>query len=93
MFVLTLTFLESSAKRLPQRRQQPPQPTTTDVLPKPKTIIQIVQCQCKSVCRRQICSCRRNQLACVELCEGTEMCDNDEYSCSHYAFLNCIFIP
>ena len=53
-------------------------PVTTEVLPAPQAIIQLVRCQCKSNCSTQRCSCNRNDLPCTELCLCDSECTNDE---------------
>lgn len=53
-------------------------PITTDVLPAPKAIIEMVRCQCKTECSSARCSCRAKNLPCTNLCQcGTE-CQNNE---------------
>ena len=55
-------------------------PVTTDVLPAPKAIIEIVRCRCRGDCSTARCSCRAKNLSCTDLCLcGTE-CQNDEAS-------------
>ena len=55
-------------------------PTTTDVLPAPKAIVEIVRCQCKADCSSAICSFRTKNLACTDLCQCGSQCQNDEDS-------------
>lgn len=53
-------------------------PVTTEVLPAPKAIIEMVRCQCNGNCLAQRCSCRAKSLPCTDLCLcGTE-CQNDQ---------------
>lgn len=55
-------------------------PVTTNILPAPKAIIEMVRCQCKTNCSSQRCSCRSKSLSCTDLCLcGTE-CENDSDS-------------
>ena len=42
-------------------------PHTTDDLPAPKTIIEMVNCHCKGNCSSQRCGCISHNLACIEL--------------------------
>ncbi len=44
-------------------------PVTTEVLPAPKTILEVVQCKCKSDCSSGRCSCRAKDLACTGMCQ------------------------
>ena len=53
-------------------------PVTTQVLPAPQAIIELVRCQCKTNYSTQRCSCRRNDLPCTELCSCDTECANDE---------------
>ena len=53
-------------------------PTTTDVLPAPKAVMEMVRCQCKINCVSQRCSCKAKELPCTELCMCSDLCDNDE---------------
>jgi len=55
-------------------------PTTTDVLPAPKAIIEMVRCQCKTDCSSQRCSCCAKNLTCTHLCMCSTSCENDEDS-------------
>ena len=41
-------------------------PTTTEVLPAPKAILEMVQCRCKSDCSSGRCSCKAKDLACTD---------------------------
>ena len=43
-------------------------PHTTDDLPAPKAITEMVNCHCKGNCSPQRCGCRSHNLACTELC-------------------------
>ena len=43
-------------------------PTTTNVPPAPKTIIEMVRCQCKGNCTSNRCSCKSNNSPCTYLC-------------------------
>ena len=52
-------------------------PTTTDVPPAPKAIIEMVRCQCKGNCTSNRCSCKSNNLPCTDLMCNTN-CENDE---------------
>ena len=53
-------------------------PTTTDVPPAPKAIIEMVRCQCKGNCTSNRCSCKSNNLPCTDLCMCNTHCENDE---------------
>ena len=55
-------------------------PTTTEVLPAPKAIVEMVRCQCKADCSSARCTCRTKNLACTDLCQCGNQCDNDEDS-------------
>ncbi len=55
-------------------------PTTTDILPAPKAVIEMVRCQCKGDCTSQRCSCKSNSLQCTDLCLCSTQCENDEES-------------
>ncbi len=55
-------------------------PTTTDILPAAKAIIEMVRCQCKTECSSQRCSCRAKNLTCTDLCMCSTSCQNDEDS-------------
>ena len=51
---------------------------TTDVLPAPKAIIEMVRCQCKTNCSSKRCSCRAASLPCTDLCNcDSDQCEND----------------
>ena len=55
-------------------------PVTTEVLPAPKAIIEMVRCQCRADCSTDRCSCRSNNLSCTDLCQCGTQCQNDEDS-------------
>ena len=57
-------------------------PVTTQVLPAPQAIIELVRCQCKTNCSTLKCSCRCNNLPYTELClcDTDGKCTNDEDS-------------
>jgi len=55
-------------------------PHTTDDLPAPKSIIEMVNCQCKGDCSSQRCGCRSHNLVCTDLCLCSTDCQNDEDS-------------
>ena len=56
---------------------------TTDDLPAPKAIIEMVICHCKGNCSSQRCGCRSHNLACTELCLCCTECQNDDdYNCN-----------
>ncbi len=62
------------------------QPTTTDVPPAPLAIVELVRYQCKAHCTTQRCSCRRNNLACTDLCLCGSDCENDvDYNAESHA--------
>ncbi len=52
-------------------------PTTTDVLPAPEAIVELVRCQCKGNCASNRCSCRFRDLPCTDLCLCSSQCEND----------------
>ena len=52
-------------------------PHTTDDLPAPKAIIEMVNCHCKGNCSSQRCGCISHNLACTELCLCSTECQND----------------
>ena len=53
-------------------------PTTTELLPAPEAIMEMVRCQCKTDCSSARCSCKSRELACTELCQCSADCQNDE---------------
>ena len=53
-------------------------PTTTEVLPAPDSIIEMVKYQCKKDCLSQRCS-RKLNLPCSDLCQCTTLHKNDDY--------------
>lgn len=55
-------------------------PVTTEVLPAPKAILELVQCKCKSDCSSGRCSCRTKDLACTDMCQCSSQCQNDDDS-------------
>ena len=58
-------------------------PHTTDDLPAPKAIIEMINCHCKGTCSSQRCGCRSHNLACTELCLCSTECRNDDdYNCN-----------
>ena len=58
-------------------------PHTTDDLPAPKTIIEMVNCHCKGNCSSQRGGCRSHNLPCTELCLCRTECQNgDDYNCN-----------
>ena len=58
-------------------------PHTTDYLPTPKAIIEMVNCHCKGNCSSQTCGCRSHNLACTERCLCSTKCQNDDdYNCN-----------
>ena len=58
-------------------------PHTTDDLPAPNAIIEMVNCHCKGNCSSQRCGCRSHNLACTELCLCSTECQNDDdYNCN-----------
>ena len=60
-----------------------PLPHTTDDLPAPKAIIEMVNCHCKGNCSSQRCGCRSHNLACTDLCLCSTECQNDDdYNCN-----------
>jgi len=55
-------------------------PMTTESLPAPEAIIEMVRCQCKADCSSHRCSCNSVELPCTELCQCSTDCQNDEDS-------------
>ena len=55
-------------------------PVTTEVLPAPAAIIEMVRCQCKTDCSRSRCSCKGKDMTCTNLCLCGTDCQNDEDS-------------
>ena len=55
-------------------------PTTTEVLPAPKAILEMVQCRCKSDCSSGRCSCKAKDLVCTDMCQCSSQCENDKVS-------------
>ena len=55
-------------------------PITTESLPAPEAIIEMVRCRCKKDCSSRRCSCKSNDLTCTELCLCNTDCQNDEDS-------------
>ena len=59
------------------------EPVRTDLPPAPDCVLQFIRCNCKSLknqCGTNICSCRKNGMACVDMCGGChgEGCKNAE---------------
>ncbi len=50
---------------------------TTDDLPPPKAIIEMVNCHCMGSCSSQRYGCRTHNIACIELCLCITDCQND----------------
>jgi len=57
-------------------------PHTTDDLPAPNAIIEMVSCHCKGDCSTRRCGCRSHNLACTDLCSCNTECQNDDDSLS-----------
>ena len=65
---------------------------TTDDLPAPKVIIEMIKCLCKRSCSSQRHGRRADNLACIELCLCSTKCQKDDYyncnalsdKCTHY---------
>lgn len=55
-------------------------PTTTEVLPAPKAIFEMMRCECKTDCSSAKCFCRTKNLVCTDLCQCGSHCQNDEDS-------------
>ena len=53
-------------------------PTTTDVPPAPKAIVEMGRCQCKGNCSSNRCSCKSGNLPCTDLCFCSTQCENDD---------------
>ena len=51
---------------------------TTDYLPVPKAVIEIVRCRCKTDCASNRSSYKDKYLSCIEMCCCTEQCLNDD---------------
>ena len=47
---------------------------TTDYLPVPKAVIEIVRCRCKTDCASNRSSYKYKDLSCIEMCCCTEQC-------------------
>ena len=63
---------------------------TTDDLPAPKAIIEMVNCQYRGRCSSQRYGCRAHNLSCIELCLCITHCQNDnDYNDIHHAPLIC----
>ena len=52
-------------------------PTITDLPPAPDAIIEMVMCKCKGNCSSNRCSCKSKELTCTDLCNCSDMCEND----------------
>ena len=52
-------------------------PVTTELLPAPEAIIEMVRCRCKADCSSQKCSCTSVGLPCTELCQCSSDCLNE----------------
>ena len=55
-------------------------PVTTEVLPAPKAIIEMVNYRYRADCSTAHCSCRSNNISCTDLCQCGTQCQNDEDS-------------
>ena len=55
-------------------------PVTSEILPAPAAIIEMIRCQCKTDCSSNRCSCRSMDLTCTDLCQCSTQCQNDEDS-------------
>ena len=53
-------------------------PVTTESLPAPEAILEMVRCHCKEDCSSRRCSCKSMELSCTELCQCSADCQNDE---------------
>lgn len=51
-------------------------PVTSEVLPAPESILELVKCQCRGDCQSRQCSCKRNSLPCSPICKCKENCRN-----------------
>ena len=61
---------------------------TTEDLPAPKAIIEMVNCQSKGCCSSQRYDCRAHHLVCIELCLCSTKCQKDDYyNCNTLLFL------
>lgn len=56
------------------------QPLTTELLPAPEAILEMVRCLCKTNCSTKRCSCAAVNLPCTEICQCTSDCQNDQDS-------------
>ena len=45
-------------------------PTTLPVAP--KAVLQLIKCGCKGMCTTMICSCRKHNLTCTDICASCE---------------------
>ena len=52
-------------------------PTITDLPPAPEAIIEMVMCKCKGNCLTNRCSCHSKELKCTDLCQCSDLCEND----------------
>ena len=53
-------------------------PVTTNILPAPQAIIEMVRCHCKGVCTSHRCSCKAKKLQCTDICACGSLCQNTE---------------
>lgn len=53
-------------------------PMTTEDLPAPEAIVEMINCRCKTSCSTLRCSCKTVDLTCTELCQCSADCENDE---------------
>ena len=52
-------------------------PTITDLPQAPEAIIEMVMCKCKGNCSTNRCSCHSKGLKCTDLCQCSDLCEND----------------
>ena len=53
-------------------------PVITTLDPAPKAVVELVHCNCTTVCSTARCTCRKAYLVCTELCKCSFQADNCE---------------
>ena len=46
----------------------------------PDSVLEIVNCSCKTGCKSNRCSCKKSNLSCTDLCECSDSCKNKDTS-------------
>ena len=54
------------------------EPTTSLDLITPKSVVELVSCNCKKGCKSKRCSCKGHGLHCTDLCGCFEYCENTD---------------